>query len=91
MLTRMSASTKQPVKARDVNCDPCRVRTVRLNMFPYQVSLNFPPNRTYTVKRIRLSGFLLAFAKYCQQYVWILHYVRLSYCLQSENLLAFAL
>jgi hypothetical protein len=61
-------------------------------MFPYQVSLTFPPNRTYTVKRIRLSSFLLAFGcKDFQQYVWILHYVLLAYCRQSENLLAFAL
>jgi len=31
------------------------------------------------------------FAKYCKQYVRVLHYVLLPYSLQSENLLAFAL
>jgi len=74
---------------------------VRLSMSPYQVSLNSPPNRTYTFPRIRLSSFLLAFvaslslpaylAEYCKKYVRVLHYVRLPYFLQLESLLAFAL
>src|SRR6266702_5705888 len=38
-----------------------RVVTVRLNILRHQVSLNPPPNRTYTFPHIRLSEFSCAF------------------------------
>src|SRR4051794_3877202 len=35
----------------------CRVGTKRPYLFPDRVSLNLPPNRTYTFPRIRLSSY----------------------------------
>ena len=51
-----------------------------------------PPEPDVTVSHRPALPFSLRFlAKYCKQYVRVLHYVLLPYSLQSENLLAFAL